>query len=94
MSLNSIDRRVAELKKAMAEAAAREDFEAAAALRDEIGRLIGSAGREPEANLVHKPPPGAMGLGTNLPVAERPAGWRKPKRPDPFTTNRRGGRRR
>jgi hypothetical protein len=95
MSLTSIDRKVAELKKAMMEAAARDDFEAAARLRDEIQAILGHAGQapEPEASLVHKPPPGAMGLGTHLPLAERPKGWKPPKRPDPLTRNSRKGRR-
>jgi hypothetical protein len=95
MSLTSIDRKVAELKKAMAEAAARDDFETAARLRDEIEAMLGHAGAAPAegASLVHKPPPGSMGLGTHLPLAERPKGWRPPKKPDPLTHNSRKGRR-
>ena len=51
-------------------AAEAQDFEAAARLRDEIEALRGQT--------VRKPPPGAMGLGTNIPVAAPPKGWRRP----------------
>ena len=63
----------------MAEAAAVEDFELAATLRNRIEELKGPS--------VRKPPPGQMGLGTNIPVAAPPAGWKRPKKPDPMTTN-------
>lgn len=97
MSLTSLDRKVAELRKAMAEAAARDDFEEAAALRDEIQRLLGrpapnNAGAD-APDLVHQPPPGAMGLGTHLPLTERPNGWKPPRKPDPLTARTRRGRR-
>ena len=39
------------------------------------------------AQTVRKPPPGQMGLGTNIPVAAPPRGWKRPKKPDPMTTN-------
>ena len=29
-----------------------------------------------------QPPPGSMGLGTNVPVVEPPKGWQRPKKPD------------
>ena len=75
------------LERAMAQAVAAEDFEAAAALRDRLEALRGSRVRRPE--------PGAMGLGTERPAHVPPAGWVKPRKPDPMTTgNRRGGRRR
>lgn len=97
MSLSSLDRRVAELRKAMAEAAGRDDFERAAALRDEIQRLLGRpakpAGEGDTPDLVHQPVPGAMGLGTHLPIAERPKGWKPPPKPDLGTTRTRRGRR-
>ena len=77
-----------ELERAMAEAVAAEDFEAAAALRDRLeARRGGSRVRRPEL--------GAMGLGTERPAHVPPAGWVKPRRPDPMTAgNKRGGRRR
>lgn len=79
MSSQSIQRRIEELTTRMQEAAAAEDFELAARLRNEIEELRGPS--------VRKPPPGQMGLGTNIPVATPPAGWRRPKKPDPMTTN-------
>jgi len=84
MSSQAIERRLAALTEEMAAAAAAEDFERAARLRDEIEAL-----RVPA---VRKPPPGQMGLGTNIPVAAPPKGWRRPKKPDPMTTNSKRGR--
>jgi hypothetical protein len=93
MSMSGIERKIAELAEAMAAAAAADDFERAAALRDEIAVLRGQGGSE--APLVRQPPPGQMGLGTHVPVADPPRGWRPPKKPDPMTRNSRpGGRRR
>lgn len=87
MSLQSIQKKIDLLTARMLEAAAAEDFEGAARLRNEIDELKGQT--------VRKPPPGQMGLGTSVPVAAPPAGWRRPKKPDPMTTNikPRGGRR-
>ena len=84
MSMSAIQRKVAELEKQMAIAAAADDFERAAALRDEIATLKGLGG-ESAAPLVRQPPPGQMGLGTHVPVAAPPKGWRPPKKPDPMT---------
>ena len=78
MSLINNDRKIAALEKQMAEAVAREDFEAAARFRDRISELRG-------AITASKPPPGAMGLGTNVPVVEPPKGWRRPRKPDLMT---------
>jgi hypothetical protein len=87
MSSQSIQKKLETLTRQMAEAAAAEDFERAAALRNEIEALTGP--------VVRKPPPGQMGLGTNIPVAAPPSGWRRPKKPSPMTTNvKRGGPRR
>jgi hypothetical protein len=90
MSLSAIARKIGELEKQMAAAAAAEDFEAAVRLRDEIavlkGQAPGSQGGEVE---VRQPPPGQMGLGTHIPVAAPPKGWKRPKKPDPMT---RGGK--
>ena len=86
MSLAAIERRIEELSRQMAAAAAAEDYELAARLRDEIAGLKGQA---EGSDLVRKPPPGQMGLGTNIPVAARPKGWTPPKKPDPLTKGRR-----
>ncbi len=59
----------------MADAVAREDYEAAAGLRDAIMELRGEV-------QARQPPPGSMGLGTNVPVVEPPKGWQRPKKPD------------
>ncbi len=80
MSLAAIERKIAELTAQMAKAAEAEDFEKAAALRNEIDALKGGG-------LIRKPPPGEMGLGTNIPVAAPPRNWKPPKRPDPMTAN-------
>jgi septal ring factor EnvC (AmiA/AmiB activator) len=79
MSSQSIQKRIQTLTAQMTEAAAAEDFERAARLRNEIEELKGPS--------VRKPPPGQMGLGTNIPVAAPPSGWKRPKKPDPMTTN-------
>jgi hypothetical protein len=86
MSSQSIQRKIEDLTKQMAEAAAAEDFERAARLRNEIVDLKGPA--------VRQPPPGQMGLGTHIPVAAPPKGWKRPRKPSPTTTNvkPRGGR--
>jgi hypothetical protein len=95
MSLTTVHRRIAQLERQMREAAEAMEFETAAGLRNEIARLRG----EPTASTaeddgsvvatVSQPPPGAMGLGTHLPVAAPPKTWRKPKKPDPMTAHTR-----
>ena len=93
MSLIGIDRKIAELTRQMAAAAEAEDFELASRLRDEIARLKGQAPKaEGEAAQVRQPPPGQMGLGTHIPVVAPPKGWRPPKKPDPMTAGKPGGR--
>jgi len=84
MSMASIERKIAALTAEMQRAAAGEDFETAARLRNEIAALKGQAGGAP---LVRQPPPGEMGLGTHIPVADRPKDWRPPRKPDPMTRN-------
>jgi hypothetical protein len=79
MSSQSIQRKIEALTAQMLKAAEAEDFEAAARLRNEIEQLRGPT--------VRKPPPGQMGLGTNIPVAAPPKGWIRPKKPDLMTTN-------
>ena len=84
MSSQSIERKVNELTRRMQEAAEKEDFELAARLRNELEALTGPA--------VRKPSPGEMGLGTHVPVSAPPKGWKRPKKPDPMTTNVKRGR--
>ena len=83
MSSQSIQRKIEALTARMLKAAEAEDFELAARLRNEIDDLKGPR--------VRKPPPGQMGLGTNIPVAAPPKGWTRPAKPDPMT---RGSKRR
>ena len=63
MSLSAIHRKIVLLEGQMADAAAREDFETAARLRNEIEVLRGGG------LVARQPPPGQMGLGTHVPVA-------------------------
>lgn len=85
MSLAAFERKIVQLEAEMAAAVAREDYEAAARLRDEIVSLKGGG-------MVRKPPPGEMGLGTNVPVVAPPKGWTKPKKPN-LMTNVKGRKR-
>lgn len=80
MSSRSNHQRLVALEEQMEAAAADFDFETAARLRDEIARLKGE-----NADLVGQPPPGQMGLGSNVPVRQPPKGWVKPKKPDFMT---------
>ena len=91
MSSRSIHEKLVALTEQMQAAAEAMDFEKAAALRNEIARLMGE--RE-DGGIVGQPPPGAMGLGTQVPVREPPKGWVKSKKPDLLTKNvkPRGGR--
>jgi hypothetical protein len=84
MSSQSIERKINDLTRRMHEAAQQEDFELAARLRNEIEDLKGPT--------VRQPPPGQMGLGTHVPVAEPPRGWKRPKKPNPMTTHVKRGR--
>ena len=77
MSSQSIQKKLEDLTRQMTEAAAAEDFERAAGLRNQIEALRGPT--------VRKPPPGQMGLGTNIPVAAPPKGWTRPKKPNLMT---------
>jgi hypothetical protein len=83
MSMAAIERKIAALTAEMQKAAAAEDFERAARLRNEIAALRGEG--EGGSPLVRKPPPGEMGLGGDIPVVERPRNWRPPKKPDLMT---------
>ncbi|WP_332688117.1 UvrB/UvrC motif-containing protein [Devosia sp.] len=97
MSSRSIHERLVALEKQMQAAAEAMDFERATALRNEIARIRGEAPvqeGDPDTVTVSQPPPGAMGLGTQVPVRQPPKGWVKPKKPDLMTKNvkPRGGR--
>jgi len=85
MSLINNDRKIAALEKQMEEAVARQDYEAAAQARDAIQELRGMV-------KASRPPPGSMGLGTNVPVVEPPKGWTRPKKPN-LMTNVKGRKR-
>lgn len=77
--------RIADLRRRMAEAAAANDFETAARLRDELG----------SHTALRRQVPGRMGLGTDQAVYKPPAGWTPPKKPDPMTAGHKpGGRKR
>lgn len=78
---------LAELEADMAAAVAREDYEAAARLRDRIKALAAQTGFRRQV-------PGEMGLGTSDQVNRPPPGWKPPPRPDPMTSGRRKGGRR
>ena len=97
MSSRSINEKLVALTRQMQAAAEAMDFEAAARLRNEIARLKGEAPMAPDdadTITVGQPPPGAMGLGTQVPVRQPPKGWVRPKKPDAMTRNvkPRGGR--
>ncbi|WP_420842218.1 UvrB/UvrC motif-containing protein [Devosia lacusdianchii] len=97
MSSRSNHLRLVALNKQMADAAEAMDFELAARLRNEIARLKGEAPvvESDDGGLsvtVGQPPPGAMGLGTQVPVRQPPKGWVKPKKPDAMTRHVKGRR--
>ena len=90
MSSRSNHERLVALSKQMRAAAGAMDFELATSLRNEIARLKGEAPvapGDPDTVTVSQPPPGAMGLGTQVPVRQPPKGWVKPKKPDLMTKN-------
>lgn len=88
--------RIKELRLAMERAAAAMDFEEASRLRDKISLLrLGDADGDADAEIEDLDPsglirqqPGAMGLGTSQQSMTPPAGWVRPKKPDPLTANR------
>ena len=93
MSSRSIHERLVALDKQMQAAAEAMDFEEATRLRNEIARIKGEAPvreGDPDTVTVGQPPPGAMGLGTQVPVRQPPKGWVKPKKPDLMTKNVKG----
>ena len=97
MSSRSINEKLVALARQMQAAAEAMDFEEATRLRNEIARIKGEAPvqeGDPDTVTVGQPPPGAMGLGTQVPVRQPPTGWVKPKKPDLMVRNLkpRGGR--
>ena len=87
MSSRSIHEKLVALTEQMQAAAEAMDFEKAGALRNEIARIKGESGGDGDSVTVGQPPPGAMGLGTQVPVRQPPKGWVKPKKPDLMTKN-------
>ena len=90
MSSRSINERLLVLSREMQAAAEAMDFEEATRLRNEMARIRGEApvqAGDPDTVTVSQPPPGAMGLGTQVPVRQPPKGWVKPKKPDLMTKN-------
>lgn len=90
---------LADLHAAMEAAAARDDYEEAARLRDRISLIRAAGGQvyDPgfDAAGLTRQQPGAMGLGTSQQRVTPPPGWSPPRKPDPMTrgTQRRRGRR-
>ena len=74
MSSQSIQKKVEMLTRQMAEAAAAEDFERAAALRNEIEELKGPTVRQPHRR-------GRWGWAPNIPVAAPPRAGRARRNP-------------
>lgn len=90
---------IADLHARLALAVAQEDFELAAALRDELlgasGRPADRKGSAQAVSKIRRQRPGAMGLGTDQQVFKPPEGWTPPQKPDLKTRSvKRGGRRR
>ena len=83
--MNPNDELQAELQRRMATAAAAEDFEAAARIRDELAAL---SSRPLPPSKLRRQEPGAMGLGTDQQVFAPPKGWKPPPKPDPMTRGR------
>ena len=85
---------LAEIERAMATAAARDDFEEAARLRNRlfVARQAGSDGdgdaaEEADFAGIRRQQPGAMGIGSQRPVPAKPPGWKPPAKPSPMTRN-------
>jgi hypothetical protein len=91
---------LSELEEEMAQAVAAEDFETAAALRDQIDlirrdlRVMEQPDSGPQASYLRRQEPGKMGLGTSQSSYIPPKGWVPPQKPDPMTSGHsKGGRR-
>ncbi|QQN74669.1 UvrB/UvrC motif-containing protein [Croceicoccus sp. YJ47] len=92
-----MDDTIENLRKAMEDAAAAMDFEEARRLRDRINLLRLGADADGAADAdtsgLTRQQPGRMGLGTGRQSVEPPAGWTRPKKPDPMTRGRNRRRR-
>lgn len=75
------------LETQMRAAAAANDFELAARLRDEL-KALRDADAARDAGDLYRQQPGGMGLGTSQQRMEPPKGWVRPKKPDPMTKGR------
>jgi hypothetical protein len=79
---------LAELERAMQDAADALDFEAAQQLRDRLA-ITRQTGTDPgDTAGLSRQQPGAMGIGTSRSRVETPEGWVKPVKPDPMTKGR------
>ena len=81
---------IEQIEREMLDAAARDDFETAAALRNQLLVLRQADGEESGGGDyagLKRQQPGAMGIGTQHPKVTRPAGWKAPKKPSPMTSN-------
>lgn len=82
---------IARLTAEMAAAAEAQDFERAAALRNEIAvrrQAAGDDAADADFAGLKRQQPGAMGIGSERPKRDAPEGWTRPKKPDPMTTGR------
>ncbi len=84
-----------DLRRRMQEAAADNDFELAARLRDQLSLLRGAADADAAPDLtatthLRRQQPGAMGIGTSDQRLKPPPGWKPPKKPDPMTAGHKG----
>jgi hypothetical protein len=86
------------LRLRMEAAAAAEDFEEAARLRDQYSLLRGQPGAEipveMDTSRLTRQQPGSMGLGTSDQSVTPPPGWKPPPRPDSLTRSSRTAKRR
>jgi hypothetical protein len=79
------------LRLQMEAAAAADDFETAARLRDQLSLLRG-VDADPvgpiNTSRLSRQVPGKMGLGTSDPKPKVPTGWKPPPKPDLMTTGK------
>lgn len=88
---------LAKLNAEMLAAAEAQDFERAAALRNEIAVLrhgTDTADDTGDFAGLQRQQPGAMGIGSERPRRTPPAGWTPPAKPDLMTGKRKPGGRR
>lgn len=85
------DAEIQRLTAEMHAAAEAEDFERAAALRNEIAvrrQAGGSGADDSDFGGIKRQQPGAMGIGSERPKRAAPEGWKPPTKPDPMTKGR------